>query len=181
MRAVSDMIPRRHVLKTAAASGLWLLTSGHAPYKQRDVYRRRPLLIGAHKADLLTYELGKKIAALLLQELPASKARVVHTSQARRLARLITSNQIQLILLDRHDLGGLRYGRSGFEAFGPTDLRGLYRLGDYWLVSTPDFPDQHAKLVVQTLTQHGAGIAKWQGLPGDQAPVPMHAALYAEH
>jgi len=89
-------------------------------------------------------------------------------------------DQLQLILLDEDDLSGLRDGRDGFEAFGPTELRALYRFGDYWLVSRPDFPGQHATMVVQTLSEHGADIAKRQGPPGDQAPVPTHAAVYAK-
>ena len=80
-------------------------------------------------------------------------------------------------LLDRDDINGLRSGENGFEAFGPTDLRVLYHFGDYWLVSRPDFPDQHATLVIQTLTEHGAGVAKRQGLPSNEAPAPIHQAV----
>lgn len=172
---------RRQVLKTAAALSVWLLASGHTPYKQWQVYRRKHLLIGANKADPPTYELGKKIAALLERELPKSRARVARAPHAWRLASLITSDQLQLILLDEDDLKSLRDGQGGFEAFGPTDLRVLYRFGDYWLVSRPDFPDQHVRLVVQTLDEHGTSIAKRQGRPGDQAPVPTHAGMYAEN
>jgi len=76
------MIHRRHILKTAAAFGVWSLTSGHTPYKQWQVYRRKHLLIGANKAEPPTYELGKKIAALLLEELPESRARVARAPHA---------------------------------------------------------------------------------------------------
>lgn len=171
------MILRRQVLKTAAAFSVWLLASGHTPYRQWDVYRRKHLLIGANKADPPTYELGKKMAALLAEELPESRARVARAPHAWRLASLLTSDQIQLILLDGDDLRGLRDGREGFEAFGPTELRVLYRLGGYWLVSRPDFPGEHAALIADTLAQHGSGLAKRQGLPGDDAPVPVHASL----
>ena len=119
------MIHRRQVLKTAAALSAWLLASGHTPYKQWDVYRRKHLLIGANKADPPTYELGKKIAELLAAELPESRARVARAPHAWRLASLLTSDQIQLILLGEQDLQGLRDGRDGFEAFGPTALRAL--------------------------------------------------------
>ena len=168
---------RRQVLKTATALSAWLLASGHTPYKQWQVYRRKHLLIGANKADPPTYELGKKIATLLEKELPESRARVARAPHAWRLASLITSDQIQLILLDDDDISGLRDGRAGFEAFGPTELRALYRFGDYWLVSRPDFPDQHAALVVQALSEHGAGLAKRQGLPSMDAPAPIHSGL----
>ncbi|MEZ5933131.1 MAG: hypothetical protein R3F54_14500 [Alphaproteobacteria bacterium] len=173
------MILRRQVLKTAAALGVWSLTSGHTPYRQWQVYRRKHLLIGANKKEPPTYELGKKIAALLVDELPESSARVARAPHAWRLASLLTSDQIQLILLDDEDLRGLRDGRDGFEAFGPTELRVLYRFADYWLVCRPDFPDQHAALVTQVLAEHGAGLAKRQGLPGEDAPVPLHIGVAA--
>lgn len=173
------MIHRRTVLKTAAAFGAWSLASGHTPYKQWDVYRKKHLLIGANKADPPTYELGKKIAMLLAEDLPASRARVARAPHAWRLASLLTSDQIQLVLLGLEDVQGLSEGRDGFEAFGETDLRALYRFGDYWLVSRPDFPDEHAALVVQTLLEHGEGIAKRQGLPDDDGPIPAHVAVVA--
>ncbi len=171
------MIHRRHILKTTAAFGVWLLASGHTPYRQWDVYRRKHLLIGANKADPPTYGLGKRIAELLAVELPESRARVARAPHAWRLASLLTSDQIQLILLGERDLHGLRDGRDGFEAFGATDLRALYRFGDYWLISRPDFPDGHAALVAQTLAEHGVAIAKRQGLPEKSAPVQAHAGV----
>ena len=167
---------RRTMLKTAAALSAWSLTSGHTPYKQWQVYRRKHLLIGTNKADPPTYELGKKVAGLLAEELPESRARVARAPHAWRLASLLTSDQIQLVLLAKEDVDGLSSGRDGFEAFGPTPLRALYRYGDYWLISRPDFPDEHATLVARTLVEHGNGIAKRQGLP-TAGPVPAHEAL----
>ncbi len=170
---------RRQVLKTAAALGAWSLTSGHTPYRQWQVYRAKHLLIGANKAEPPTYELGKKIAALLETELPESRARVARAPHAWRLASLLTSDQIQLILLDRDDIDALRHGQGGFEAFGVTDLRVLYQFGDYWLVSRPDFPDIHAKLVTQVLAEHGVSIAKRQAPPSENAPAPAHEGIAA--
>ncbi len=175
--SLRSLTGRRQFLKAAAALGAWLLTSGHTPYRQWQVYRRKHLLIGANKADPPTYELGNKIAALLAAELPESRARVARAPHAWRLASLLTSDQIQLILLGDEDLRGFRDGRNGFEAFGATELRALHRFGDYWLVSRPDFPDEHAVLVVQTLVEHGAGLAKRQGPPPENGLVPAHAAL----
>jgi hypothetical protein len=171
------MIHRRHVLKTAAALSVWLLASGHTPYRQWDVYRKKHLLIGANKADPPTYELGKKIAALLAEELPESRARVARAPHAWRLASLMTTEQIELVLLSSEDAQALRDGKGGFEAFGKTELRSLFRFGSYWLVSRPDFPADHAALLTETLIKHGAGIAKLQGLPGHDAPVPPHPGI----
>ncbi len=171
------MVLRRQVLKTAAASSVWLLASGHTPYKQWDVYRRKHLLIGANKADPPTYDLGKKIAELLAVELPESRARVARAPHAWRLASLLTSDQIQLVLFGEQDVRGLQNGRDGFEAFGPTDLRALYRFGDYWLISRPTFLSEHAVLVTRTLAEHGSGLAKRQGFPGADDPVRAHAGI----
>lgn len=176
MRAVFK-ISRRQLLKTAAASSAWWLTSGHTPYRQWAVYRRKHLLIGANKTDPPTYELGKKIAALLADELPSSKARVARAPHAWRLASLLSTDQIQLVLLSDDDVRALRDGRGGFEAFGKTALRSLFRLGGYWLISRPDFPDDHASLVVATLRRHGSAIAKLQGPAGPDSPVPSHPGI----
>jgi len=165
------------MLRFGTALGAWLLTSGHTPYKQWQVYRRKHLLIGANKAEPPTYELGKKIAALLVSELPESRARVARAPHAWRLASLLTSDQIQLILLDNDDLQSLSQGNGGFEAFGATDLRVLYQFGDYWLVSRPDFPTSHAGLVTEVLRSHGMGISKRQGIPGRDAPAPRHQGV----
>ncbi|MDH3659999.1 MAG: hypothetical protein OEU92_08215 [Alphaproteobacteria bacterium] len=175
------MVHRRRILKTAAALSVWSLTSGHTPYRQWAVYRRKHLMIGANKADPPTYELGKKIAALLAEELPESRARVARAPHAWRLASLLTSDQIQLVLLGEPDLRGLRDGRDGFEAFGPTDLRALYRFGGYWLISRPDFRSEHVALITSTLAEHGAGLAKQQGLPSETEPVPAHPAALVAH
>ncbi len=171
------MIHRRHLLKTAAISSAWLLASGHTPYKQWQVYRRKHLLIGANKAEPPTYDLGKKIAALLLQELPESRARVARAPHAWRLASLITSDQIQLILLSEEDVRAFYEGRDGFEAFGKTELRALFRFGSYWLICRPDFPGDHAALLTNTLADHGRTITKVHGPADDDAPVPAHPAI----
>lgn len=176
-----DQLRRRQVIKFGAALVTWLLTSGHTPYKQWQVYRRKHLLIGTNKADPPTYALGKNIAALLESELPASRARVARAPHAWRLASLLTSRQIELILLDVGDIQNLSQGKGGFEAFGATDLRVLYQFGDYWLVSRPDFPASHAALVTQVFRDHGMSISKRQGVPGSDAPAQRHQGVASAH
>lgn len=168
---------RRQVLKIAATLSAWLLASGHTPYRQWQVYRRKHLLIGANKADPPTYELAKRIAALLAKELPESRARVARAPHAWRLASLLTSDQLQLILLSEQDVGALSEGRDGFEAFGRTELRPLYRFGGYWLVCRPDFPKDHAGLLTQTFMNHGTGLAKIQGHAGEDAPASGYPGI----
>ena len=43
---------RRHALRLSVAAVATLLLSGHTPYGQWVVYRKKHLLIGCHKADL---------------------------------------------------------------------------------------------------------------------------------
>jgi hypothetical protein len=157
----------------------FLFGMAHTPYRQWAVYREKHLLIGANKAEPATYALAREIAALLLAELPASEARVARAPHAWRLASLLTTDQLQLVLLSTEDASALRDGRDGFEAFGRTGLRALHRFGGYWLICRPDFPDDHAALVSAVLRDHGAMLAKQQAAADRTAPVPVHEALAA--
>ncbi len=177
MSAGHDMIERRRVMTSIAAVSAWFVTSGHTPYRQWQVYRQKHLLIGTNKSEPLTYDLGKKMAALLMRELPASRARVARAPHAWRLASLMTTDQIPLVLLSAADATALAEGRDGFEAFGEVELRALFRIGAYWLICRPDFPDDHAVLLTRTLSDHGASLAKIQGPADDQSPVPIHASI----
>ncbi|MGI9435678.1 MAG: hypothetical protein ACR2Q4_12765 [Geminicoccaceae bacterium] len=169
---------RRRILTAAAAFSVWLLASGHTPYRQWAVYRQKHLLIGANKADPATYELGKKIARLLAEEVPSSRARVARAPHAWRLASLLTTDQIQVVLLSDDDVQALRDGRDGFEAFAGTELRALYRFGSYWLICRPDFPGAHAGILTAALADHGPALAKLQGVADEDAPVPIHAGIH---
>ena len=74
---------RRRLIRTggAAAAAFWL--SGHTPYGQWVVYRKKHLLIGCHRADPQTYELAKQLVAILEDRLPKARARI---ARARALA-----------------------------------------------------------------------------------------------
>ena len=146
---------RRAALKIALGGAAWLLCGAHTPYGQWQVYRRRHLLVGTSKADAPTYPLGQRIVEVLASRLPESSARVTRGPSAWRLASLITSGQIELVLLSAADVAALRDGRPPFEAFGATRLCTLFAFGAHWLVCRPDFPDRHAYLVVETLATHG--------------------------
>lgn len=170
---------RRQICRMGLLAGAWLLVSAHTPYRQWEIYRQKHLLIGANKSDPPTYDLGKKIADWLREELPDSKARVARAPHAWRLASLLTTGQIELVLLSGDDAAALRDGRHGFEAFGKTELRALFRFGSYWLICRPDFPNDHAHLVVNTLADHHKSIAKIQMPAARDAPVPAHPAALA--
>jgi len=170
---------RRSCLQLGLIATAWLATTGHTPYRQWQVYRRRHLLIGTSKADPASYPLGQRIVGVLATNLPESSARVARGPDAWRLASLLTSGQLEVILLSADQVAALRDGRSPFEAFGATRLRSLFRCGNHWLVCRPDFPEHHAWLVAETLAVHG-DLALGGSLPDPtRSPVPVHQGALA--
>ena len=171
---------RRGVLRATLAGGALIVLDAHTPYQQWQVYRQKHLLIGTSKADAPTYPLGQRIAALLAERLPASRARVTRAPDPWRLASLLTTGQLEVVLLGADDARALRVGAAPYEAFGPTELRALYRVGDHWLVVRPDFPDHHAWQVVAAL--HAAADAFADAGPPSvsDAPALPHLGAMAQ-
>ena len=172
-------IRRRALLETALIATAWLVTGGHTPYRQWQVYRQRHLLIGASKSDAPTYALGQQIAAVLAKHLPESSARVTRGPDPWRLASLLTTGQIAVVLLSTTDVLALSEGQDGFEAFGPTPLTALFGFGNHWLVCRPDFPDRHAYQVGATLSEHASTIADAAPPDASTSPVPIHPGMQA--
>lgn len=173
---------RRLLLACAAAGGLWWLASGHTPYRQWAVYRARHLLVGTSRADAPSYPLGQQVAALLAAALPESRARVSRAPDQRRLASLLGTGQMPLALLSRADAAALMRGSGMFERTGRVELTALFRFGDHFLVSRPDFPEHHAYLVVEALHEHARHIAGAALPVAAEGPLPLHAGAraYAE-
>ncbi|MGH6903955.1 MAG: hypothetical protein ACREIR_14570 [Geminicoccaceae bacterium] len=170
---------RRRFLRSGSIAAAWLATGAHTPYRQWQVYRQRHLLIGTSKADAPTYPLGQQIAGLLNAQLPASSARVTRGPDPWRLASLLTTGQLEVVLLAAADVAALRDGRAPFEAFGPTELNLLFAFGDYFLVCRPDFPDHHAYQVVQALSENAAAIGGARPVSATATPVSIHAGARA--
>lgn len=169
------MIDRRVFLAGTAL----VFAAAHTPYRQWKVYRKQHLLIGTCRADAPSFPLGKEIAAILLEWLPESSARVSRAPDQARLASLITTGQIELILLSHADTAALSDGRDPFAEFGPTPLAALFAFGDYVLVARPDFPDRHAWLVAGTLTEHAGEIDGAAPAQPGALPVPVHPGALA--
>ena len=169
---------RRSVLRLAGLLGVVLVTGGHTPYRQWQVYRRRHLLIGTSRSDPPSYALGKRIVEVLLEHLPESSARVTRGPDPWRLASLLTTAQLDVVLLSEDDASALRDGHPPFEAFGPTELRALFRAGDHLLITRPDFPDRHAWRVAGTLTTQ-ASLLPEAAPAGPEEPVPVHPGALA--
>lgn len=162
---------RRRVLRGALAIAAGLLLSGHTPYRQWVVYRKKHLLIGCHRADPETYDLAKRAVALLEEHLPAARARVARAPDARRLASLLGTGQMEVATLDAADARAMLEGTGRFVPYGPLGLRLLTPLGGRLLVCRADVPERHAWLVTGALT--GTELAEAVS-PTLNAAVPWH-------
>jgi TRAP-type uncharacterized transport system substrate-binding protein len=170
---------RRKFLRAGLVVIAWFAAGAHTPYRQWQVYRKRHLLIGTSKTDAPTYPLGQRIVEVLARELPASQARVTRGPDPWRLASLLTTAQLEVVVLAAGDVAALREGRAPFAAFGPTELNVLFAFGDYFLVCRPDFPPHHAYQVVQTLAQNAQAIPGARPVHAGANPVPIHAGARA--
>lgn len=148
MGAAAD---RRSVLRLLLTAAAVVPVSGHTPYRQWQVYRQKHLLIGTHKADPLSYPLGEEIAQELARRLPDSRARVTRGPDALRLASLLTTGQLDVVLLTAAEVAALAGGRAPFAAYGTTELRTLARHRTYHLIVRPDFPRRHAWRIAEAL------------------------------
>ena len=163
----------RRALLAAALAGAALLVPGrtllaHTPYRQWQVYRQRHLMIGASREDPATYPKAKEIQAFLEKHLPEANARVARARTRRRLADLLATDQIRIVLLSIEDAVALGRGRPPFR--GAVAVRTLWRFGDHVLVVRPSFPPAHAWILARTFEEQGAALA---GSP----PAPAHPEL----
>lgn len=170
---------RRDLLQLGAILAVWGGASAHTPYRQWQVYRQRHLVIGTSKSDPESYALGKEIAFVLAQHLPESSPRVTRGPDSWRLASLLTTAQLEVVVLSEEEVPALRDGHPPFEAFGPTELRTLFWFGTHWLVVRPDLPDRHAWQVVRTLSQHAREFASAAPAKPGASPVPVHPGALA--
>jgi TRAP-type uncharacterized transport system substrate-binding protein len=173
-RRGSGSVGRRALLRGVLLGAACIVTGAHTPYRQWQVYRQKHLTIGTSRADAPSYPLGRRIVEVLATYLPDSRARVTRGPDPWRLASLLTSGQLEVVVLGQRDVAALRAGRAPFEAFGPTELRALFTFGDYLLVCRPDFPARHAYQVALTLTEHAAEIP-------DAWPADPHIGLVPIH
>jgi len=149
------------VKRRALIAGLVLLAGSqavraHTPYGQWVVYRKKHLLIGAHRADPTSYVLAKRLSGVLAAQLPKSKSRVARAPTADRIASLMGTDQLDVAVLKIEDALAIRGGAGRFAAYGPIAIRQLANLGDHLLVAHARFPARHAWLVAAAL--HDAAV-----------------------
>lgn len=158
--------------------------SAHTPYRQWAIYRKRHLIILTSKTDPPSYPLGKRLANVLAEKLPESKARVARAPHSERIASLISTQQMDLAVMRREEADALMHGRAPFADRGPIPLRVIIDLGDHVLVCRDDFPDSHAYLIAETLSEHGDELGDVvptasTGAASSDVGVPVHAGAAA--
>lgn len=162
----------------AAAALAPVATWAHTPYRQWVVYRKRHLLILTSRADPRGVTLGRRVAEVLAEYLPASEARLSRGPHAQRIASLISTKQMDVAILPRADAAALMAGQPPFEDYGPVPLRTIVTLGDHLLICRDDFPDRHAYVVAWTLVAN-ASLLPVPAVVGDGGPVPAHPGALA--
>ncbi|MET0205423.1 MAG: hypothetical protein ABW276_14015, partial [Casimicrobiaceae bacterium] len=85
---------RRQVLRLAMASGLWLVVTGHSPYRQWEVYRKIRLVVLVSAEDAASVQLGQASAGWRAKHLPESRAMMSRARDTNDLVRLIASKQL---------------------------------------------------------------------------------------
>ena len=169
----------RRALLAAALAGVVSLVPGrvllaHTPYRQWKVYRQRHLMIGASREDTESYPKAKEIQAFLETYLPEASARVARARTVRRLADLLATDQIPIVLLSTEDALALERGGPPFR--GPVEVRTLWRFGEHVMVVRPTFPPAHAWMLARAFAEHGAALAGSSPAPAPAA-IPLHEGV----
>ena len=131
-------------------------------------------MIGASREDPASYPKAKEIQAFLEEHLPEASARVARARTRRRLADLLETDQIRILLLSADDAVALGRGRPPFRSPVPVDT--LWRFGDHVLVVRPSFPPAHAWILARAFAEHGETLAD-ASLPLARAEIPVHEGV----
>ena len=162
------------VLAGAALLGPVRALLAHTPYRQWKVYRQRHLMIGASREDPASYPKAKEIQAFLEKHLPEASARVARARTRRRLADLLATDQIRIVLLSIEDAVALGRGSAPFRS--PVKVRTLWRFGDHVMVVRPSFPPAHAWMLARMFEEHGEALKGSSPTPA-HTEVPFHEGV----
>lgn len=165
---------RRQFLSIAAGATGWVLLSGHSPYRQWLIYRETHLVVLTSRDDPGSDDLGEKIAAVVREALPDSKAAVGRGPGVQRIASLISSRQAEVGVVSRQNAVAMYRGEGSFRQYGAIPLRVLVQNDAYRLVCRDDFLPQHGYLLVEALMARSAELGL--SVPGgDVVEIPAHA------
>lgn len=172
------VVGRRTVVRCGLIFLSMLGLSAHTPYRQWEVYRMKHLLIGTSREDTSSYPLGKQLAELLRQAVPKSHARVARARTVERLASLIATDQLQVLLVSENHINELAQGTGPFEVFGPIDIVRLFRFDGLVLVSRAEFPANHAWIIARAFLDNAETFGGTPPRTGD-GQVPIHPGVLA--
>ena len=183
---------RRRFVSIAAASAANLLLCGHSPYRQWMVYRETHLIILTSRDDLEGDDLGERLAAILREALPDSRAAVGRGPSVQRIAGLISTRQAEVAVVSSANALAMYNGEGVFRQYGAIPLRVVVRNDKYRLVCRDDFLPQHGYLLAEALTQRtpmkhaseASGVSLGLSVPGRDAAdsageIPPHAGALA--
>lgn len=172
---------RRQFLSLTAASAGSVLLCGHSPYRQWIVYRETHLIILTSRDDLGADDLGEKIAAVVRDALPDSRAAVGRGPRVQRIASLISTRQAAVGVVSRPNALAMFHGDDPFGQYGAIPLRVLVQNDAYRLVCRDDFLPQHGFLLAAALMEDGSDLGL--SVPGrdavDAGDIPTHAGALA--
>jgi TRAP-type uncharacterized transport system substrate-binding protein len=183
-------VNRRGCLRLAAATGLWLVLTGHSPYRQWDVYRKTRLILLATAADPESVQLGSALAKLYLQRLPESRATMARARDANDLVRLLASRQLDIAVMRGPHAHAALAGKAPYADTGGVRLRTLAALGEHLFVCREEVPAGSVYMLVEALADgwgdiDPALVHKAPGpRPASNPSVPLHpgaAEYYKDH
>ena len=174
----------------AMTGGLWLLLTGHSPYRQWEVYRKVRLIVVANAEDEASVRLGQAIAELLAKHLPDSRAMMARARDLNDLVRLVATKQLDAALMREEDAWIALRGTGRFADNGKVPFRTLAQFDAYVFVCRDDLPNAIAYQVAETLSEQWTevGAAAPNGArgpkPASAARIPLHPGAqeyYEDH
>ena len=171
---------RRTLLRLAAASGSWLLLTGHSPYRQWEVYRKARLIVLVNSEEAASAQLGLAIAALLAKHLPESKAMMARARDINDVVRLIASKQLDTALLREEDAAAAFMGAGRFADNGKVPLRALAQCGTYVYACRDDMPRSNGYQIAETIVERWKEIDS-RLVNGSPSPRPSSSMRIPVH
>ena len=169
---------RRRALSALGLLAVSAAALAHTPYRQWKVYRQRHLLILSSRDDPSSDDLAERFATTLRDALPESRAQVARAPHVQRIASLISTQQMDVAVLQAGNARALFDGAAPFLDYPAVPLRVLVQSGDYQCVCRDDFLDRHAYLVSEALLSNLPGLEP-SAMAQPSNGVPLHAGTLA--
>ena len=164
----------------AAASGLWLVLTGHSPYRQWDVYRKVRLVVVVNAEEAASVQLGEAVAGLLARHLPESRAMMARARDINDVVRLLASKQLDTALMREEDASAAFAGSGRFADNGKVPLRALAQFGPYLFVCRDDLPKSNGHQIAETIAEQWTAIGA-KLVAGAPGPKPLSSVRIPIH